>query len=321
MDNVVQIVNDRFACPQCHASGRWLRAARAMLRDNSSIHRLRCTQCGERIVAKASRGKRTSDADRTGLRDEYATLRALESAFPQDGQYSTLVPLDYLEASGLGVMLTRLFDGDGLLRHARTLDLTALESVFRRTGAWLHKLHDADGEQRPPRTLGVAEKLDDLERTYGAVLRTRVHTRDACGLLARLAPDLEQLQLRAVRLHGDCKPENVLCTATRCVGLDVHWRIIAAPVYDLAPFVNHLWLAGVGARGALAQHRCAVAEQGLLAGYGDAGDIRTLRWAQLYFALCHWGAYRQRSGMATIYARWKLRPLVQRIVSQLQGAS
>ena len=320
MENIVQIVNQRFACPQCHASGRWLRAARAMVRDNSSVHRLHCTQCGERIVAKASRGKRTSDADRAGLRDEYDTLRLLESAFPQDGEYGTLEPLAYLEADGLGIMLTRLFEGNELLRHTRALNAPALEMTFRHAGAWLRKLHEADGEQRPSRTLGVAEKLDDLERTYGAALRSHAQARAACDVLARLAPELEQQQLRAVRLHGDFKPENVLCNMTRCVSLDIHWRIISASVYDLAPFVNHLWLAGVGARGVRWQQRCAAAEQGFLAGYGDVGNLHTLRWAQLYFALCHWGGYRQRGSLTATYARWKMWPLVQRIVTQLQDA-
>lgn len=122
---------------------------------------------------------------------------------------------------------------------------------------------------------------------------------------------------RTVRLHGDFKPGNMLCDGTRYVGLDVQWRTTAPAVFDLAPFLNHLWLARRRLE-SFDNRQYDQNESEFLAGYEAVDDIRTLRWVQLYFSLCQLGGYYQRGRLAAVYADWKVRPLVRKLVGQLQ---
>lgn len=292
-------------------------AARPMTRQNSVIHQVRCTQCGDRVVAKVGGGKRWHDDDRFQLQNEYATLCTLRSAFSDGEGVGILEPLGYMEVAGRGLMVTHWFMGTDLVRYARGSETHALERAFRLAGTWLLKLHDADNEKRPLRSMGVAEKIDSLSRTYGGVLRTQPRARKACELLASVGRNLEALAVRPVRIHGDFKPQNMLYDGTCCVGLDIHWDVIGAAVYDFAPFLNHLWLAGAGKQDLGAKMRYLQAEAAFLTGYGDSAPTRALRWAQLYFALCHLGGYRHRGGLAVVYANWKIWPLIQRLEGQL----
>jgi Ser/Thr protein kinase RdoA (MazF antagonist) len=252
------------------------------------------------------------------MQNEYATLCTLRSVFWDGEGVGILEPLGYMEVAGRGILVTQWLMGTDLVRYARGSETGGLEQAFRLAGTWLHKLHDADNEERPLRALGVAEKIEDLSRTYGAVLRTQPRTRSACELLAGVGRSLEGLAVRSVRIHGDFKPQNMLYDDTRCVGLDIHWKIIASAIYDLAPFLNHLWLAGVGKHGLPANTRYLQAEAAFLAGYGETVPMRALRWAQLYFALCHLGSYRQRGRFGMAYANWKIWPLIQRLEGQLR---
>jgi aminoglycoside phosphotransferase (APT) family kinase protein len=132
------------------------------------------------------------------------------------------------------------------------------------------------------------------------------------------ASRVDAIPVRAVRQHGDFKPDNMLCDGTRYVGLDIRWRSIGAAAYDLAPFLNHLWSDGRAVVGSRTRRVYDLAESAFLSGYGDVGDMRTLRWVQLYFALCYMGEYRQRGRLAASYANWTVWPFVRRLVKQLQ---
>jgi hypothetical protein len=100
------------------------------------------------------------------------------------------------------------------------------------------------------------------------------------------------------------------------VGLDVQWQVEGPAVYDLAPFLNHLWLAR-RSLGSLAERQHLQAEAEFLAGYGYSDDLRILRWTQLYFALCQLGGYRKRGRLVASYARWKIWPLARQLTAQL----
>lgn len=318
--DVVRILNERFECTSCHALGRWARAARPSRRQNSDIHHLACASCGERIVAKLNRGQGPADDGRAQAVREYETLRALQGMFPQDGRFGTLVPLGQFEAEGRGIMVTRLFRGVDLARYSRKLALEEVQETFRSAGAWLRMLHQVGRNGAPAQTLGIADKLDYLERTHGSALRADPAVQEARGVLERIGSHLEMLAVPAVCIHGDFKPENLLYDGTRFVGLDIHLANVGAAVYDVAPFLNHVWFACNGAWSPRARQRHELACTGFLSGYGDLGDARVLRWVQLYFALCYLGGYRQRGALASRYASWKVWPLVRSLAGSLDAA-
>jgi hypothetical protein len=268
-------------------------------------------------VAKVGRESELSDGQAQGhLRREYETLGALQRQFPSDKSYGTLEPLGYLEFSGSVILVTRLFQGDDLIHYMKTLDASGIADACRAAGGWLHRLHESGNCGMEMKGLGVADRLSYLTETYGAILCGNAALKAAYHCLEREGSQIDELTFRAVRLHGDFKPENMLCDGTRYVGLDVQWRTTGSPVYDLAPFLNHLWLARrrLGLRD---ERHYARVETGFLAGYKAVGDIRILRWLQLYFSLCQLGGYYQRGRLAAGYASWKVWPLARKLVGQL----
>lgn len=318
--NMTEVLNDRLECTRCHASHPWMSAARPLVRQYSRIHRLRCTHCGEQVVAKVLGGRYAREHALQHARKEYEALCRLQSAFPQDERYQTLVPLAHLEHAASGIVVTQLAPGVDLMRYLRTLNAAGTEQACHSAGTWLKKLHDSDPQGRPAR-VGAEEKIDFLADTYGSVLNGDPATRTAYDVFARHAVRVDQDPIVAVRQHGDFKPDNMLCDGARYIGLDIRWWSTGAPEYDLAPFLNHLWLESGGVIGAGMRRRYDAMESALLAGYGGVGDMRTLRWVQLYFALCYMGEYRLRGSMAARYASWKIGPLVRKLAQQIREAT
>lgn len=315
--DIAQALGGQFHCAHCQAATEWLRIARPAWRQNSVIHRLQCARCGDRIVAKVSRGNDPDDDGdaRAQSRHEYETLLALKRLLPAGRRYATLEPLGYLESIGFGTVITRLFPGKDLLHHMRELDAKGVAQACRDAGGWLRTLHENGDLDVLEKGLDTSDKLDYLTRRYGPSLRGNEEVWASYQSLVRTGMRIGAPVFRAVRLHGDFKPENMLCDGRQYVGLDVQWRTVGPAVYDLAPFLNHLWLAG-RRLGSPANRRYRQAEKEFLAGYGLLDDILVLRWAQLYFALCQLGNYRKRGRLAASYARWKVWPLVRELAGQ-----
>jgi hypothetical protein len=318
--DVTALLNEYFECKRCGIAGSWVRIARPAARLNSIVHRLQCAHCGDQIVAKEGRYTESTNEGAKELRAEYDTLRMLEAAFPREGRYGTLTPLGYLERAGRGVMVTRLFAGTDLSRFARALNDVGVAATFQAAGTWLRKLHDCDDHARPMQSLGVADKVSSVGTDCAAILRKDSRLRDMRKLLAQVGSEFEGLVVPAVRLHGDFKPENMLCDGARYLGLDIHWQFIGAAVYDLAPFLNHLWLTDgvMGATRRASRHE--LAETAFLSGYGYAGDTRVLRWAQLYFALHYMGEHRRWGRLGAAYVNRKLIRLAHRRAWEVQHA-
>lgn len=317
--DITRTLGDQFHCTRCHAASDWLQIARPALRQNSIVHRLQCARCGDQIVAKVSLGDELGGGDgdaRAHSRREYETLRALQLLFPANQRYATLEPLGYLESVGFGTVITRLFHGKDLIHHMRELDTNGVAEACREAGNWLRTLHESGAREVRRKGLDTADKLGYLTSSYGPVLRGNSKIWAAYQCLVQEGTRIGTPVFRAVRLHGDFKPENMLCDGRRYVGLDVQWRTTGPAVYDLAPFLNHLWLAG-NRLGSSANRHYQQAEKGFLAGYGQLDDIRVLRWVQLYFALCQLGGYRKRGRLAASYAHWKVWPLVRKLTGQL----
>ena len=317
--NIGRLLNQRFECPGCHVSGRWSAAARAMVRVASTIQGFRCRRCGEEIVVKVTRTAACSEAGGQLAQKEYRVLCELQRDFPQDDQFGTLVPLGYLEFDGYGAMITRKFNGVDLVRHVSKLELDRTRGIFRPAGLLLRKLHDSCPRGYQPQSLGVKDKVAYLGQTYGAEFRDNLAMRTMLDQLAEEATRISTVQLHATWSHGDFKPENVLCDGHKYLILDTQLESYGAFVYDLASFLDHLLIAGQRIRGSGIRHQYRQAEEEFLAGYGDVNqqEQAALHWAQLYFMLCYWGRYQQRSPLAAIYANWRIRPLAQKLAAQL----
>jgi aminoglycoside phosphotransferase (APT) family kinase protein len=315
--NIGQLLNQRFGCPACSASGGWRAGARAMVRHGSTIQMFRCRHCGEEVVVKVPRTVRGFEPGDQQAQKEYRVLRELQTAFPQDDQFGTLVPLGYLELDGSGAIITQKFDGVDMVRYASSLDSGQTRGLFRPAGLLLRKLHDSCPSGSQLQSLGVEDKLDYLAQTYGVELRGDAAMRAVYGKFEEEAARLSALSLRATWGHGDFKPENILCDGHKYIILDTQLGYYGAFVYDLASFLNHLLIASHRSRRPALRHRYDQAREEFLAGYGAINDYEqaALRWSQLYFMLCSWGRYRRRSRLSAIFANWSIRPLAQKLAA------
>lgn len=271
-------------------------------------------------MAKVSRrGDLRSDA-LVEARREYETLCALQRVFPQDEHFGTLVSLGYLEVSGRGIMITRHFGGDSLAQHLRAMNESGAREACHAAGEWLRRLHESGTTAGQTSRLGVTDKLDYLAVAYGAVLHRDREAQTAYRCLEQVGSRIDAREFRVVRQHGDFKPQNMLCDGTRYVGLDIHWQSVGSAVYDLAPFLNHLWLVGRTPGGSPANRHYRQRESMFLAGYGYEDGAQALHWARLYFALCHLGAYRRKGRLAAAYASWRIGPLVRELANEMHIA-
>lgn len=317
---VTACIDDRFHCARCGAVGGWSAFARPQRRRNSTIYWLACAQCGDRIAAKAVLLGDRHDQLTNTAREEYATLRQLQAEFPHDDRYGTLAPLGYLEVPGCGIVITRWIEGRNLARALRSLDGRQACEALHAAGRWLGKLHEGDRRNLQRRPLDVVDKLDSLDGAAGVHLRADPEVREILELLAQVGACLEGQAVPVARMHGDFKPGNMMCDGSRYVGLDVQWRTIGAVVYDLAPFLNHVWMRGPGTRSARFVRRYDLAGASFLDGYGYTEGLRVLEWAQLYFALHYFCMYRERGMPGRAYANWKVLPLARELARRLRDA-
>jgi Ser/Thr protein kinase RdoA (MazF antagonist) len=317
--DIAMSLNLDFRCPNCKTRANWRSAGRAAVRANSTLYRFRCKRCGERVVVKLAPLDTCDARGRHGLEKEFQTLRKLQEIFPTDGAQGALAAESFLQINDHAAMVTRLFRGKDLVRYARSADPEELGRMFHSAGALLRSLHDGCPDGYQVRELDVGPKLAYLEETYGRILLRNSKARKAFAHLRASADVVGLPPLRVSWAHGDYKPENVLYDGRRTILLDTKLDIRGPVVYDLASFLNHVRIAACSFRSGALRNNNQLIEAAFLSGYGalDAGETAALRWAQLYFMLCYFGAYRKRGFPSSIYANWRLAPLGELLAMQV----
>lgn len=289
-----------------------------MVRQNATIHRLRCSRCNAEIVAKVVETRGDTDTRPRALVREHEALNELQLAYPQDARFKVAAPVDFLTENSCAILITRFYPGDTAARYLRTRNPQRVAQLCRAAGTWLRKLHNCSPEKPARGQLGVTDKLGYMRANFGSAMSRDRVLRDGYTALERCAAELGPTELPFARQHGDCKPENILYDGTTMVGLDVQWETVGATVYDVAQFLDNAWLSVLPAlRLSVAPGLYPKAEAAFLQGYGEAHGMPGLRWAQLYFALCYLGRSHQRSWPARVYVRHEVYPLAKWLAHQV----
>ncbi len=307
-----------LACPVCHGDGTWRRTSQAKTRQNSVIHWLECSACRQGIVAKLPLVPGSAQCDHQRAEFEYQTLLGLQSRFPQSDEYGTLIPVVYLDE--FGILVTRRFGGHNLTLRLRQSHLPGLTERCHQAGIWLRNLHDACPRGYDEQLLGVEDRVNYLESTYGIALAREPVARTAHERLIEAGKELKTSMFRCTWGHGDFKPENLLFDGHKYVGIDTLLQHRSAVLYDLASFLDHLLLASRTIWHRDMRRSFGQAAERFLAGYGDldSSDIYAIRWLQLYFMLCYWARSQGRDRIRASYGNWQILPLLREAESQLR---
>lgn len=316
--NILAVLSQVLACPDCHSDATWRAASKARSRQNSVIHWLECSACRLGIVAKLPLVPGSALCDHRRAELEYQVLQELQSRFPQSDEYGTLIPVALIDE--FGILVTRQFGGHNLTSHLRqSRDPTPTECGHN-AGMWLRKLHDACPQGYDQHSLEVEERVNYLECTYGVLIARERGARIAYERLVEAGNELKAALFRSTWGHGDFKPENLLFDGHKYVGIDTLLGHRSAVLYDIASFLDHLLLVGRTIWRRDARGMIGGAEAEFLRGYGDLAraDLRAIRWLQLYFMLCYWARSQGRGRIRAMYGNQQMLPLLREAGVQLR---
>lgn len=171
------------------------------------------------------------------------------------------------------------------------LEVETLLDRIADAAAWLAHFHSAGVATRPLDTARWLPLLDDAFKRPASFPHDSIPA--AWRLLRRTAALLEGRPIALGFVHGDFKPENIIVTEARVIGLDISSQRIGPVLVDIVQFINHLLLLTYLPRGAkLLRHRHAMAERFLAAYTAAAGqelDPAALAWFRLHHLLRTWG--------------------------------
>lgn len=171
------------------------------------------------------------------------------------------------------------------------LGLAPLLDRIADAAAWLAYFHSASAATRPLDTARWLPLLDDTFKRPACFPHDCIPA--AWTLLRQTAPLLEGRPITLGFVHGDFKPENIIVTEARVIGLDISSQRSGPVLVDIVQFINHMLLLTYLPRGAkLLRHRHAMAESFLASYQVTAGqdlDSAALAWFRLHHLLRLWG--------------------------------
>jgi hypothetical protein len=190
----------------------------------------------------------------------YEALERASVAFGCGGEHGVPRPFGILADGHLLVM--EWVDGRSLaavLCRERPA-VIGVEALANRAGRWLRRLHTVDAA--PPAPLPIDSLMREIDATAAeAGVAERPAVRRGRDDLVESLPRIERTPVPMARVHGDFKPENVLLSEARTVGLDFSLRFVGPGVRDLANFAAHLLLLAYHPHALMARwtlHRDAV---------------------------------------------------------------
>jgi Ser/Thr protein kinase RdoA (MazF antagonist) len=181
--------------------------------------------------------KCVGSAERARL--EFESLSNLYSALPDSVR--VVRPICLLAEYGLVVV--EWIDGRSVHNYlvSPDLDINGICAVLSATGRWLRAFHDASNAA--PKRLDFSKKLKQLDE----LLRAASHGNGSIALLRWMCRRLRSshsafvgLELPEGRLHGDCKPENLIVERNHVVAIDVGHIYKSTTWNDVAYFLVHL---------------------------------------------------------------------------------
>jgi tRNA A-37 threonylcarbamoyl transferase component Bud32 len=287
--------------------------------DNSLIYKVSTSRYPFPLAIKYCKQSPFDKPDYAGARKMWRALEQCHAKMKQHNNFSVPVPVILLEQ--VAVVVAEWVDGksvgDALTDPA--FDYKANLENMRYCGTWLHYFHEAF--KVPDKLLDTKEKIDSLMST--SLYRDNKKTfRRAIDLLYQSAPAMAAQGFSASRLHGDYKPENVLVSGKRVVGIDIHLEFENVVYYDVAAFLNRLELNFCGPW----LWRLSVQRKKFIEAFVDAyghpgSESQGLEWLRLYSILSLWATHSEKgmSILKKMYLNTAYKRITRRNVHRLSN--
>jgi len=171
----------------------------------------------------------------------------------------------------------------------RPFSVANAERLCSLAGQWLNAFHGA--RVLPPGALDLDDKLAQVHAMAEARPVPDRLFRSAVEFLCEAAALAGRPRLPRSWIHGDFKPDNLMVSGDRVVGVDVHASFENVVVYDLASFLNQLSLFLCSPRFVLLRISWDRLRTVLCREYGLDADpaVRlALQWVMLFQLLDMW---------------------------------
>jgi aminoglycoside phosphotransferase (APT) family kinase protein len=240
-------------------------------RINSRIHRV---QCASRTLAiKECFGVTGQIPEPSAAEREFKALATL-SSIPLNAGDQPIAPLPIVlcrEHAAYAMTWVPGRPATELVLSRHTTDDGAA-ALGQASGAWLRRFHAL--RTLPERESDFESKVEFVNEIVKSTPKPDPLLRHASERLVAYAEAASAVRMPASWVHGDMKSDNLLVDGERVTGLDVQLVHENTVVYDLAPFLNHLYLLRWTPRGVLQPRKLESMTEGFVRAYSP----ETKRW-------------------------------------------
>ncbi len=312
----VERILSTLSCVGCHEIGGLRPAGASRRRLNSKLHRARCRWCATSVLVKQCFIAGSDTSDEAQCVTEFEALRRLHADFPQDSAFAT--PRAFAVFPEQAVLIIEYCPGPTIRQLLRRSAGSGRHRAMSRAGGWLRRFHGIYRDGECP--LEAADRLAVLARIWPQGRRPPTVER-GLDCLDGSSAAAEAVIMPRVLLHGDFKPENLIQSGERTIGIDVGLKHSNSVVYDIAPFLNHVALdSGFRSRW-LSRERRQAQELAFTAAYDDyySRERIELLWMRLYFSLSAWSTHRCYRPRMRLFVDMLHAPLADELVERLTG--
>ena len=292
----------------------------ANIRSNSRIYTACiCSEEPFRVAIKRCLVPGTNIPDCDGVTEQYLALKkaAKTSAKPEK---SFRVPEAICLFPEQGIYVMSWADGESLTKKLGRPDaLFSGKTWFKQVGTWLGNFHLAGPlHEHVVNTEDRITVVRDLARCpiphppFKRAIQTAIETEK----------EFISAKAHASWLHGDCKTDNFILNKDEVFGIDLALKYENSIEYDLAQFLNNLYLLAASPRRFYLKPFLNTFERAFSEGYGASGikvSNRYLTWLRLTLALSLWEERVLNSppGIRTFFLNTIFTSLANHLVSSL----
>ena len=220
-------------------------------------------------------------------------VQSIDKDMRRYGEFSVPEPI-YMSDDG-SVVVTEWVEAESLRTILRRhgFPISKILSFSNRAGRWLRHFHRT--VRTSPGNLKTKQLLEDLEdelkqlRNAGTGFPKAIEKAHAA--LVSSASWVAREPVSQGQIHGDFKPDNILISESRTVGIDFSLEFRNVVVLDLAHFINHLILHTYEPRAFRWFYSRHIIMNAFVQGYTDKSTIlnsSTLAWIRLFYFVRMW---------------------------------